>query len=161
MRGKLLSALALILMLGGVGQAIAQARKPPYYASINASEARMRTGPGRNYPVSWLYLRSGLPIKVVAVYESWRKVRDPDGAEGWMQANLLTEARTAMVIGDDIQVMRQSPDPSARVSWRVEPKVIGRVSKCRDGWCRLDVRGRAGFIEVRNLWGVEPGERVE
>lgn len=161
MRGKLLCALAGGLLLLGMGQAIAQARKPPYYASISASEARMRTGPGRNYPVSWLYLRAGLPIKVVAVYEGWRKVRDPDGAEGWMQANLLTETRTAMVIGDEVQPMRDAPDPGAAVSWRVEPKVIGRVTRCGDGWCRFDVRGRAGFIEVRSLWGVEAGERVE
>jgi SH3-like domain-containing protein len=152
---------AAAALLAGVGTAWAQARKAPYYASIGAGEARMRTGPGRNYPVEWLYLRAGLPVKVIETYPSWRKIEDPDGTTGWMQANLLTDTRTAVVRGGGIQILREQPQPGAKVAWRVEPKVIGRISRCENGWCRFDVRGRAGFIEVAHLWGVEPGEAVE
>lgn len=152
---------AAAVVLAGGATAWAQVRKAPYYASIGAGEARMRTGPGRNYPVSWLYLRAGLPVKVIEVYPSWRKVQDPDGTTGWMQANLLAEARTAMVRDGEIRVMLEAPQSGAKVAWRVEPKVIGRISRCASGWCRFDVRGRAGYIEVANLWGVDPGEAVE
>jgi SH3-like domain-containing protein len=152
---------AAAAVLAGGAAAWAQARKAPYYASIGAGEARMRTGPGRNYPVNWLYLRAGLPVKVIEVYPSWRKIEDPDGTTGWMQANLLTETRTAMVRNGEIRVLLEAPQPGAKVAWRVEPKVIGRISRCQDGWCRFDVRGRAGYIEVANLWGVDPGEAVE
>ena len=137
-------------------EAIAQ-QKPPYWASITAAKARMRTGPGRNFPANWLYQRAGLPVRVIETYPNWRKVEDPDGTKGWMQANLLTDERTAMVRGG-IQSLRVSPDPAARVNWRAAPGVVGKLSDCANGWCKLDVNGRSGFVESRYLWGVGPGE---
>jgi SH3-like domain-containing protein len=138
----------------------AQSRKTPYYASISAGQARMRTGPGRNYPASWLYVRSGLPIKVIDVYKEWRKIEDPGGTQGWMQANLLTEKRSGMVTGG-IVALRDAPNAVARVLWRAEPGVVGRVSRCSRGWCWLDVRGRGGYVEQSRLWGVDPGEELD
>lgn len=133
-------------------------RATPYWASIGASRARMRTGPARTYPSTWLYQRAGLPVQVVRIYKEWRKVRDPDGAEGWMQGNLLRETRTAIVRGAAPIAMRDAPEPGARLAWRAAPGVVGRLSECADGWCRLDVNGREGYVEVGGLWGVRPGE---
>lgn len=138
----------------------AQKRKTPYYASISAGQARMRTGPGRNYPVSWLYQRAGLPVKVVDIYKEWRKVEDPGGTQGWMQGNLLTDKRSAIVT-DTIVVLRDRPSGSGRMQYRAQPGVVGRISKCAGGWCHFDVKGRGGFVEAIHLWGVEPGEEVE
>jgi SH3-like domain-containing protein len=137
----------------------AQQRKTPYYASISAGQARMRTGPGRNYPVNWMYQRSGLPVKVVDIYKEWRKIEDPGGTQGWMQANLLTENRTGIVV-DQIVVLRDAPRGSGRMQYRAQPGVIGRISQCAAGWCWFDVRGRSGFVEAIHLWGVDPGEDV-
>lgn len=137
----------------------AQARKTPYYASISAGQARMRTGPGRNYPVSWMYQRAGLPVKVIDIYKEWRKIEDPGGTQGWMQGNLLTDARTALV-ADGVVTLRDQPHANGRMQYRAAPGVVGRISKCSAGWCWLDVRGRAGFVETSHLWGVDPGEDV-
>ncbi|MHA6722631.1 SH3 domain-containing protein [Sphingomonas sp. RS2018] len=142
-----------------VTDAAAQGRKTPYYASISAGKARMRTGPGRNYPASWLYVRAGLPLKIVAIFKEWRKVEDPGGEQGWMQANLLTETRTAIVV-DTIVALRDTPRPAGRVQYRAEPGVVGRLSQCDAGWCRLDVKGRSGFVEAIHLWGVDAGETL-
>jgi SH3-like domain-containing protein len=141
-------------------EAAAQEKAPPYWASIVPSKARIRTGPGRNFPAIWLYQRSGLPVKVVATFPSWRKIQDPDGAQGWMQSNMLSDDRTGMVMGG-VAEMRAKPDAGAAIVWRVEPGVVGRLRKCRDGWCDFDVKGRRGWIEASHLWGVAPGEDVE
>ena len=151
-----LSALALTAM--SAGDAWAQ-RKPPYFASISSGKARMRTGPGRNYPASWLYQREDLPIRVIDTYGEWRKIEDPDGTQGWMQVNMLSDARTAMVVGRVIE-MREAPGFEARVNWRAAPGVVGRVSKCSRGWCWLDVRGRGGYVEQSHIWGVDPNEVI-
>ena len=37
-------------------------KKVPYWSSINAGKARMRTGPGQQFPASWMYQRAGLPV---------------------------------------------------------------------------------------------------
>ncbi|WP_245646549.1 SH3 domain-containing protein [Sphingomonas soli] len=151
----------IILALVALGMAIpafAQ-RKPPYFASIAADKARMRTGPGRNYPASWLYQRADLPIKVIDIYGDWRKIEDPDGTQGWMQVNLLSDTRTAMVTGT-VTEMRAAPNFNARINWRAAPGVVGRIRACSGGWCWFDVRGRGGYVEQSHIWGTEPGETL-
>ena len=135
-------------------------KRVPYYASISASRARMRTGPARTYPASWLYQRQDLPIKVVAIFKEWRKVADPGGTEGWMQANLLSGTRTAIVQGAGPVELREKPSAGSRVLWRAAPGVVGRLSQCGNGWCRLDVKGQAGFVQIAGLWGVEADEAL-
>jgi SH3-like domain-containing protein len=129
-------------------------QKPPYWASLSAGEARMRTGPGRQFPANWLYQRAGLPVKVVSVYKNWRKVEDPDGTQGWMQANLLSNDRSALVIGEE-RPLRESPEAGARIIWRAEPGVVGKLSECARGWCKLDVRGRMGYVEASHIYGAQ------
>lgn len=149
------------LLVPDVAAHAADAKKtPPYYASIVAGRARMRTGPARTYPASWLYQRADLPVKVVAVFKEWRKVEDPDGVQGWMQANLLSETRTAIVHAAQPIEMRDRASPGARLQWRAAPGVVGRLSQCGNGWCRLDVKGQAGYVEVAGLWGVNAGETL-
>ncbi len=156
-----LSALVVTaLMPDPATAADATKRTLPYYASISASRARMRTGPARTYPASWLYQRQDLPIKVVAIYKEWRKIADPDGTEGWMQANLLSGTRTAIVHGADPVELREKPNAGSRLLWRAAPGVVGRLSQCGSGWCRMDVKGQAGFVQIGALWGVEAGETL-
>ena len=141
--------------------ALAQTKRAvPYWASIGASQARMRTGPARTYPATWLYQRADLPVRVVAIYKEWRKVQDPDGAEGWMQGNLLRDTRTAIVRAPEPIAMRDRPATGARLQWRAAPGVVGRLSQCANGWCRFDVKGQVGYVEMAGLWGVEPGEAL-
>jgi SH3-like domain-containing protein len=147
----------LIVLSSVAGNAVFAQSKPPYWASISAGQAKMRTGPGRQFPASWLYQRSNLPVRVIKTYPNWRKVEDPDGTQGWIQANLLSEDRTGLVRGE-IRPLRDAPDAEARIIWRAEPGVVGKLSECRRGWCKLDVRGRIGYIEAMHIWGVDPQE---
>lgn len=135
-------------------------KKPPYYGSIAPARARMRTGPARTYPASWLYQRADLPVRVVAVFKEWRKIADPDGTEGWMQGNLISDKRTAIVRRGSPVEMLDHPVTGARLLWRAAPGVVGRLSDCTDGWCRFDVKGQTGYVQIAGLWGVDPGEAL-
>lgn len=152
----------LLLVSAGFGAAEAQReRETPYWASISAGRAMMRTGPGRNYPATWLYVRPDLPIRVVEVYDNWRKVEDPDGATGWMLVNLLSSTRTGLVRGEEPLPLRAQPNGEAPIVYRAEPGVVGRIPRCAEGWCLLDVGGRRGYAPADALWGVDPGEKVD
>lgn len=157
---RLFAAFALAATLALSAAEAQQPRPTPYWASIASGQAMMRTGPGRNYPGTWLYRRRDLPIQVIRVHRDWRQVRDPDGETGWMLATLLSAERTAIVRGDRPQPLREAPDPNAPVRFRAEPNVVGRISRCGGGWCNLQVRGRGGFIRIEQLWGVDPNETV-
>ncbi|MDP1025893.1 SH3 domain-containing protein [Sphingomonas sp. KR1UV-12] len=145
---------------GPVAPAVAQdaAPQPPRWMSIGAGRALMRTGPARTYPGAWLYQRPDLPLRVTAAFQEWRRVQDPDGTEGWMLVNLLRKTRTAYVRGPGAAAMRDKPSAGSGAAWHAAPGVVGRISACGEGWCRFDVKGKAGFVEVGDLWGVDPGE---
>ena len=153
--------LACLIILFTATPLQAADRKPPYWASISASEARMRTGPGETYPTTWLYKKRDLPIRVVATYPSWRKVQEADGTTGWMLRGLLSDTRTAIVRRGPERALRRRPADGAPVAFRVAPGVVGRVSKCGDGWCRFDVGNRGGFIRTNEIWGVDPEEELD
>lgn len=160
-KGLVTGALALIGLAAPAVAELVQ-RPMPYYASISAGQARMRTGPARTYPATWLYRRADLPVRVIASYQhgDWLKVEDPGGTQGWMLGNLVGNTRTAIVVGDTAE-LRDAPRLGARVQWRAQPGVVGRLSHCGRGWCHLDVRGQGGFVETNRLWGVDPAETFD
>jgi SH3-like domain-containing protein len=141
-------------LMAVVGPAAAQSDPVPlpYWASISVDEARMRKGPSPDVPVIWEYRRKDLPVKVVARFETWRKIEDPDGTQGWMAARLLSRTRTAIVTGE-IRPMREEANVSAAVAYRAQPGVVGRITDCKNGWCLFDVKGRKGWIQTDHIWG--------
>lgn len=147
--------LALSLSIGPA--AAQQERETPYWASISSNKAMMRTGPGRNYPATWLYLRADLPIKVIETYPNWRKIQDPSGETGWMLQRLLSDTRTALVTGEEPRPMHETADTASKVRYLAEPGVVGRLSDCSGGWCRLSVGDREGFIRTKHFWGLGQG----
>ena len=74
-----------------------------------------------------------------------------------MQANLLSSERTGVVTGD-VRSLRDKPSAKGRVIFRAEPGVVGKISDCSRGWCKLDVKGRMGYLEASSLWGVDAAE---
>ena len=154
---------ALLLLCCALSLTAAEAQPPrptPYMASISSGRAMMRTGPGENYPGTWLYVRRDLPIRVVRVYRDWRMIEDPGGTRGWMMYRLLSDQRTGIVVGEGMAPLHESPDENSAVRFRAEPNVVGRLSRCSGGWCYFDVAGRGGYVRVDRLWGVDHNEVI-
>ncbi|KLE35433.1 SH3 domain-containing protein [Aurantiacibacter luteus] len=148
-----LASIAVLAALLSPATLAAQEVELPYWASISAEEARMRTGPADQYPIEWVYHRPGLPVKVVRFHQGWRLIEEPDGTRGWMFNSLLSRQRTAIVVGEGLAPMRSGPSSSASLRWNLEPGVVGDLGECDAGWCTLDVEGHRGFVEEARLWG--------
>ena len=69
----------------------------PRYVSLKSDHVNVRAGPTKDNDVAWVYTRSGLPVEITAEFENWRRVRDSEGAEGWVYHSLLSGRRTAVV----------------------------------------------------------------
>ncbi|MDB5686080.1 MAG: hypothetical protein JWR77_669 [Rhizorhabdus sp.] len=152
-------ALFAILIGAAAAPASAQERPLPYWASISAGQALMRTGPDRSYPALWLYKRRDLPVRVLQVVGPWRRVQEQDGSSGWMLASLLAARRTAVVTGG-LRPIRAEPGAGASLLWQAEPGVVGRISKCDGQYCRMQIGEKVGFIEQAGIWGTDPAERL-
>lgn len=152
---------ALLIFAATATPAAAQEKRPPYWASIASGQAMTHTGPGRNYPNVWLYQRRDLPVRVLKKYENWRLIQDPDGAQGWMLVTMLSDRRTAIVKPGDPKPVRAGPYDSAKIAYEAEQGVVGRISKCSSGWCRIDVGNHRGYIRMADIWGLSDGEVVD
>ena len=141
--------------------ASAQDKVPPYWASIASGEAMVRTGPGRNYPGTWLYQRRDLPVRVVKVYSSWRLIEDPDGTRGWMLVTLLSDRRTALVKPGEPRAIHEKRDRASRVAYLAEPGVVGRIENCDGNWCHITIGKRAGWIGQSDIYGLGKVETID
>ncbi|MEO6248122.1 MAG: SH3 domain-containing protein [Sphingomicrobium sp.] len=153
--------LAALLLFAIASPTFAQDKKPPYWASIASGQAMMRTGPGRNYPGIWLYQRRDLPVRVVQVYTTWRKIEDPDGQQGWMLVTMLSDKRAGIIRPGAPRDLHNKPDPASHVAYKAEPGVVGRIAKCRDGWCKMTIAKREAYVRAGDIWGLNDGENVD
>ena len=82
-------------------------------------------GPTKDHDVAWVFTRSGLPVEITAEFENWRRIRDGEGAEGWVYHSLLSGRRTAMVVPkakDDLVPLCDRPiDEGCRPSPNCSP----------------------------------------
>ena len=133
----------------------------PRYVSIRAREANVRRGPGLSHRIDWEYRRRGLPLEVTAEYGQWRRVRDADGAGGWVHHSLLSGTRTGLVRGDaPVRLQTGSSDRTALLAM-LEPGVVARIESCDGAWCEISVDGLEGWVEQPSLWGLDPGEVLD
>ncbi len=144
---------ALVLLAALATPGSAQDREVPYWATIKTEELNMRVGPSVEYKVAWVYKREGLPVKVIRVIDGWRLIRDHEGDEGWVTANLLSAERGGLVVGEGLAAIREGPSSASKLRWNAEPGVVGKLGDCEAGWCRFDVSGRAGWVKADRLWG--------
>jgi SH3-like domain-containing protein len=131
----------------------------PRFVSVDSSqsEVNVRFGPGQQYPINWVFTRPGVPLEIVAEFDNWRKIKDFEGAEGWISARLLSGRRTIMIQGA-VRDIRRRADNRARVLLRAEPGVIGSLLECQDSWCRVEIEGQRGWLQRDDFWGTLPGE---
>jgi len=143
----------------------------PRFVSLKTDRVNLREGPSKDHRTAWVFQRAGLPVEIVAEYETWRRIRDAEGTEGWVLHSLLSGRRTALVMpwakGEvpPIPLLDEADERSAVVA-RLQPGVIANVKQCSGTWCRVAIvmegaRDLDGFIRQDRLWGVYPNEKVE
>jgi SH3-like domain-containing protein len=138
----------------------------PRYVSLKTDRVNLREGPSKEHRTRWVYQRAGLPVEIVAEFETWRRVRDADGSEGWVLHSLLSGRRTALVApwskakGETFPLRREAEESAAVVA-RLEPGVIANVASCAGSWCRISVGTTQGYLRQDRLWGVYPNEKVD
>jgi len=136
----------------------------PRYVSLKSDHVNVRAGPTKDNDVSWVYTRAGLPVEITAEFENWRRVRDSEGAEGWVYHSLLSGRRTAVVTmktRDELAPLYDSADPKSAVAARLQAGVVAQVRKCGSGWCHVNGNGFDGWIQQERLWGVYADEKVD
>ncbi len=140
----------------------------PRFVSLKADRVNVRRGPGHDHGIDWVFRRAGLPVEIIASSDIWRRVRDSEGASGWVLASLVSGRRTALVLPWEVKpgapppqvALKAHPRENAVVIAQVEAGVIANIRWCDGNWCQVGIASLMGFIEQPRLWGVYKGEVV-
>ena len=140
----------------------------PRFVSLKSDKVNVRRGPSTDQAIVWVFSRAGLPVEVIAEFENWRRVRDSEGADGWVYHSLLSGRRTVLISpwskGQESQVsipLHETSSAGSDVVAQLRPGVIGDVVRCDGKWCKLSVGNYTGYVQQDRLWGVYRYEKVE
>ncbi len=144
----------------------------PRFASLRSEPVNVRKGPGVRYEVAWVYVRARLPVEIIQEFDIWRKIRDSDGQEGWIQQNLLSGNRTGYIApwSPDIRVpLRASNSKTAPVRAWLTSRYLIKIKRCDGSFCEVSASGKSGsgrrdysgFVKQSQIWGVYPNETVK
>ncbi|SFQ59432.1 SH3-like domain-containing protein [Roseivivax halotolerans] len=155
--------LAAVLTVGPIAALAAEERGPvtnlplPRYVSLKTDEGNVRRGPSLSHRIDWVYVRRDMPLEITAEFGHWRRVRDRDGAGGWVHYALLSGVRTVLVEQDKLMI-RSRPRKDAPINAELSLGVIARLGSCEPAWCEVEAGGYRGWAPKTALWGVGPRE---
>jgi len=134
----------------------------PRFVTLRAVEVNLRAGPGTRYPVEWIYKKRGLPVEVVAEFDTWRKIRDWQGTQGWVHQGMLSGQR-AVIVRTPKEFLRTTGDETARALAQVENGVVGIIDQCPTQalWCQIRIDSFQGWLPRASVWGLYPHETIE
>ena len=136
----------------------------PRYVSLKSDRVNLREGPSKDHRTIWVFQKAGLPVEITAESDTWRRIRDSEGTEGWVLQSLLSGRRTALVKpwakGETLPLFGKASDKAEEVA-RMQAGALANVRRCENNWCRVFGEGFDGYIPQANLWGVYPNEPVQ
>ena len=142
----------------------------PRFVSVRNAPVNVRVGPGTNYDIAFTFIQPNVPVEITAEFDTWRRIRDVEGDEGWVHQNLVVGDRTALVApwqAEGSIALRVAPQPETAVRAWLAPGMLVSVRSCDAAACEIRLShtgadGRAttyqGFVAQETLWGVYAGE---
>ena len=171
----------VVLLAGSLATAVAYAEETlgpsglplPRFATTRSTPINVRVGPGTRYAVAWVYVKAGTPVEIVQEFDTWRKIRDVDGSEGWIHQNLLSGRRAGIAAPweDDGQVpLLTGRDDAGGVRAWLTPGFRVDIAGCDGAWCRVTATAQRetggsssyeGYLQQALLWGVYRDETFD
>jgi SH3-like domain-containing protein len=145
----------------------------PRFATTRSEPINVRVGPGTRYEVAWIYLRPGIPVEIIQEFDTWRKIRDVDGAEGWVHQNLLSGARAGYIAPWNANAriaLRSGRSPDAAPRALLGSRFRISIQECDGQWCAVSATHQpegerpatySGYIGQGDIWGVYQDETFD
>ncbi|MCP5405633.1 MAG: SH3 domain-containing protein [Pseudomonadaceae bacterium] len=127
----------------------------PRYATLKKGEVNVRSGPGNEYPILWIYQRTGYPVQLLARYDNYYKVRDAEAEEGWVYVGMVSAQKGGLVGGKQPAPLYRRADTGSAMSARLSPGVVVGLDDCDGVFCKVEAEGYKGYVEKARLLMVE------
>lgn len=145
--GKALPLLLAVVLLGAFA-AVAGAAE---YMSVAKNGANIRSGPSANAETLW-EVGKGYPLAVLQQQDRWSQVVDFEGAKGWIVTLLLSDQKSVIVKGRDIN-LRVGPGVSYEPVAMVKYGVIFTPLEREGDWLKVKhADGTVGWLHDSLFW---------
>lgn len=140
------------LMLSGVlatAPALAHAQE---FLSIKGNTVNIRAKPTTQSEIAW-ELINGYPVQVIAKDGDWLKVKDFEGALGWVHKPLTSSDPYFLIKGNTIN-LRSGPGTNHGVVVKLNKYDIVKTLEKRNDWAKVKTaEGQEGWMLQSLGWG--------
>ena len=142
----------IILFFLLINTSIVIADENNYFVSLKKDKVYVRYGPGKNYPIKYIYKKKFLPIKVIDKKDNFRRIIDHKKNSGWIHQIMLRKLNSLIVLEEKIIFKKNSKfsEPLAKL----EKGRLVIIKKCKLNWCKIESGNYSGWIETINVWGI-------
>lgn len=147
----------------------------PRFVTTKFDEVNVRTGPDKDCPIEWVFVKKGEPVEIIAEYDQWRKLRDINGEGGWAHSSLLSGNRSVVIVANNIVPLFSTPQNLSSkdekdvfemaekseqrpIVAKLSPNLRCSLKKCKGDWCQIMCKSYKGWILRKLLWGIYPEE---
>ena len=165
MKALFITIIALILPICSVSaeETVSESGlKLPRMVSLRTEPVQVRSGPGKKYPIEWIYQQKGAPVEIINEYDVWREIKDWEGSVSWVHKSMLTGKRFVKVITAGENNIYGDDTYSAKIVAKVEDGEVGEVKKCTKSneFCLIKFDTIEGWIPKKTLFGVYKAENI-
>lgn len=122
-------------------------------ACLLSEKVNVRVGPGEEYPVIFKYSRKLLPLRVIARFGAWRKIRDKDGDEGWVLSKFISKKRTIIV--DKNTLLYTKPNEKSIKLAILEKGIVAEVTENCGDFLKIKFNCKSGWVKKVDVWGAK------
>ncbi len=130
----------------------------PRYVSLKSNDANLRVGPSKNYPIKIKFIVKNYPLIITEEYKDWRKIIDFKDNSGWMHKSLLKGDRNGIIIDANESGIKIYNTVGGIDIGLIKGGNVIRLLKCKIDWCFIKSGKYSGWINKKNIWGVDNSE---
>ena len=126
--------------------------KNTYFLSLKKDKVYVRYGPGKNYPIKYIYKKKFLPVKVIDKKDNYRRIIDHKKNSGWIHSIMLRKLNSLIILEEKIVFKKNSKFSKPLV--KLETGKLVMIKKCELNWCKIETGSYSGWIDKNNIWGI-------
>ena len=127
------------------------ANENSYYLTLKYNKVNVRYGPGRDYPIKYVYKKKNLPVKIIDKKENFRKIIDFKKNSGWIHISQLKKNKSFILLED--QILFSKPTKHSKPLFKIAKGRLLIVKKCKKNWCRVKTENFLGWVKTNEIWG--------
>ena len=122
-----------------------------YYLTLKYNKVNVRYGPGRDYPIKYVYKKKNLPVKIIDEWWEWKKIIDLKKNSGWIHDTQLKKGKSFILLED--QILFKKPTKYSKPLLKIAKGRLLLVKKCKKNWCKVKTKNYLGWVITNNIWG--------